>query len=168
MGEVCFISTRQRTVSLPFHTRRRLPKAVSSGRSRRHYPTFGRHYPRSRRLSSRAVTLCGYNGRTVMSRKSLTPPQAIEAWRLVRAGTKLSDVAKALGLRCSRMSISRAVRSVTSAEERIEIAQRTGNWDCGLTVGETLIALRGAPAPAATPVLDESSDDSEAPDAERA
>jgi hypothetical protein len=103
-----------------------------------------------------------------MSRKALTPTQAIEAWRLVASGTKLGDVAKSLGLRCSRMSISRAVRGVTSAQERIEIAQRTGNWDCGLTVGETLIALRGAPAPAPAPVLDESNGDPEAPDAERA
>jgi hypothetical protein len=95
-------------------------------------------------------------------RKALSPAQSIEAWRLVKNGTHLGDVAKALGLRCSRMSISRAVRAVTSAEERIDLAQRTGNWDCGLTVGETLIALRGAGAPADTPVLDA---DPEAPSA---
>jgi len=101
-------------------------------------------------------------------KNSLTPTQAIEAARLVKNGTKLGDVARALGLRCSRTSIWRSVRAVTSAEERIEIAIRTGNFDSGLTVGETLLALRGEQKPAAAPVLDESDGDPEAPDAPRA
>ena len=96
-----------------------------------------------------------------MSRKALTPTQAIEAARLVAAGTSLGDVARALGLRCSRMSIWRAVRSVTSAEERIDLAQRSGNWDSGLTVGETLLALRGKAPDAPAQAIN----DSEAPDA---
>lgn len=69
--------------------------------------------------------------------KALTPEQSIAAARLVESGVSLETARQMLGLDCSRQTVWRAVRAVTTAEERIARARRTGSVE-GLDIGEIL------------------------------
>lgn len=69
---------------------------------------------------------------------------AISAWKLSQSGSTLEQIKALLGLRCSRVTIWRAIRSVTTTTERIEAALAGANWDA-LSVGELLIVLTPPP-----------------------
>lgn len=73
-------------------------------------------------------------------KRAMTSTQCVEAKALAEGGKTLEQIRAKLGLKCSRQSVWRAVRSVTTAEERIASYRRTGIYDA-LDVGEMLIAL---------------------------
>jgi hypothetical protein len=67
---------------------------------------------------------------------ALSSETALKAWELRKQGLTLDQIVAELRLPANkRQAVSRAIREVTSAKERI------GCWDL-LTVGEMLIALQ--------------------------
>jgi hypothetical protein len=81
--------------------------------------------------------------------KVISTSQALEAAQLTRNGFKLDHIVAMLGLtKRSRSAVWRAIRDVTTAEERIALYRRTGRSDV-LSVGEAVAALSGDALPAA-------------------
>lgn len=70
----------------------------------------------------------------------MTSLQKLEAWRLKSTGLTLDEVCARLGLQCSKQTVWRGIHEVTTADERIKNARRTGNYEV-LDLGEILIAL---------------------------
>jgi len=80
-------------------------------------------------------------------RKVISTAQALEAARLSASGFKLDQIVAMLGLqRRARSAVWRAIREVTTAQERIAVARRTGCYDT-LSVGEAVAAMARADEP---------------------
>jgi hypothetical protein len=79
---------------------------------------------------------------------AMTSGQALAAWELSRKGNTIEEIKALLGVRCSRVAVWRAIRKVTTADERIRAAQAGANWEA-LCVGELLLMLHPVAAPEA-------------------